>query len=38
MVIKNRLTAIGYQDLMLQKKKFSFKLPTTGEIELSEGR
>ena len=32
-VIKNGLTAVGFQDLMLQKKKFSFRHPTTGEIE-----
>ena len=33
MIIKNGLSAIGYQDLMLQKSKFSFVHPTTGEIE-----
>jgi hypothetical protein len=32
-VIKNGLTAVGFQDIMLQKKKFSFRHPTTGEIE-----
>ena len=32
-VIKNGLTPVGFQDLMLQKSKFSFKNPTTGEIE-----
>ena len=32
-VIKNGLKAIGFQDLMLQKKKFSFKNQTTGKTE-----
>ncbi len=34
--IKNLLTLIGYEDLLLHKEKFSFKDSTTGEIHIDD--
>ena len=33
MIIKNGLLPVGYQDIFLQKKKFSFRHPTSNKIK-----